>query len=79
MPPIVYIYLLTALDTLTGHLILVAYLMAVTDEQAVWRRLKRLPPLLLSPAVATLAASVLFADSEFNRSEEHTSELQSQR
>ena len=65
MPPIVYIYLLTALDTLTGHLILVAYLMAVTDEQAVWRRLKRLPPLLLSPTVATLTASVLFADSEF--------------
>ena len=39
------------LDSLTGHLALAAYLMAVTDERAVWRRLKKLPPLFLSPLI----------------------------
>lgn len=54
--------LLTAfLDTLTGHLALTAYLMAVTDEQAVWRRLKRLPPLLLSSLAAALLSVGLTA------------------
>ncbi len=42
------------LDSLTGHLILVSYLLAVTDEQALRQRLKRLPPLLLSPSIALL-------------------------
>ena len=42
------------LDTLAAHLGLVAYLLAVTDERAVWRRLKKLPPLLLSPLTAML-------------------------
>ena len=34
-------------DTLTGHMALTAYLLAVTDERAVGRGLKRWPPLLL--------------------------------
>ena len=42
------------LDTLTGHLALAVYLLAVTDERAVLRRLKKLPPLLLSPLLAVL-------------------------
>lgn len=54
------------LDTLTGHLMLVSYLMAVTDEQAVWKRLKRLPPLLLSPLIASLLSIWLYAVQEFN-------------
>lgn len=49
------------LDTLTGHLALAAYLMAVTDERAVWRRLKKLPPLLLSPLIAVLLSVGLSA------------------
>ena len=49
------------LDTLTGHLALTAYLLAVTDERAVWRRLKKLPALLLSPVIATLLAVGLSA------------------
>ena len=49
-----YELLLSFLDTLTGHLALTAYLLAVTDERAVWRRLKKLPVLLLSPAIAVL-------------------------
>lgn len=32
------------LDNLTGHLMLVSYLLAVTDEPSVWKRLKKLPP-----------------------------------
>lgn len=42
------------LDTLTAHLALAAYLLAVTDERAVWRRLRKLPFLLLSPAITVL-------------------------
>lgn len=42
------------LDTLTGHLIWAAYLLAVTDEQAVWKKLKKLPALLASPLIAIL-------------------------
>lgn len=41
-------------DTLAGHLALTAYLLAVTDERAVWKRLKKLPPLILSPLAAVL-------------------------
>lgn len=55
-------YLLTGfLDTLTGHLVLVIYLLAVTDERAVARRLKKLPPLLLSPLIAVLLSAGLYA------------------
>lgn len=42
------------LDTLTGHLALTAYLLAVTDERSVGRRLKKLPVLFLSPLTAIL-------------------------
>ncbi len=48
-------------DSLTGHMALVVYLMAVTDERAVWRRLKKLPPLLLSPLIAVFLSVVLYA------------------
>lgn len=48
------------LDTLAGHLALTIYLLAVTDERAVWRRLKKLPPLLLSPLVAVLLSAGLY-------------------
>lgn len=49
------------LDTLAGHLALAIYLLAVTDERAVWRRLKKLPPLLLSPIAAVLLSVGLYA------------------
>ena len=42
------------LDSVTGHLALAVYLLAVTGERAVWRRLKKLPLLLLSPLIAIL-------------------------
>ncbi len=48
------------LDNLTGHLALTAYLLAVTDEQAVWGRLKKLPPLFLSPLIAVLLSVGLY-------------------
>lgn len=48
-------------DTLAGHLALTAYLLAVTDERAVWRRLKKLPLLLLSPIAAVLLSALLIA------------------
>ncbi len=47
-------FLRTFLDTLTGHIALAAYLLAVTDERAVWKRLKKVPLLLLSPLIAVL-------------------------
>lgn len=59
-------YLLTFLDYLIGHLILASYLLAITDEQAVWKRMKKLPLLLLSPLVASLIAIQLYAILEFN-------------
>jgi len=49
------------LDSLTGHLALTAYLLAVTDERFVLRRLKKLPPLLLSPIIAVLLSVGLHA------------------
>ena len=55
-----YEILASFLDTLTGHLALTAYLLAVTDEHAVWRRLKKLPALLLSPAIAILLSMGLY-------------------
>ena len=42
------------LDTLTAHLVLAIYLLVVTDEKAVGRRLKKLPFLLPSPLIALL-------------------------
>lgn len=54
------------LDTLAGHLSLTAYLLAVTDERMVWKRLKKLPPLLLSPLLATLLSAVLYAVPELD-------------
>ena len=48
-------------DSLTAHLALTAYLLAVTDERAVWKRLKRLPLLFLSPLIATLLSIGLYA------------------
>lgn len=51
----------TFLDTLTGHLALAVYLLAVTDERAVWMRLKKLPPLLGSPFITTLLSAGLYA------------------
>ncbi len=47
-------FTMSYLDSLSGHLMLVAYLLAVTDEQAVRRRLKKLPPLMLSPLIGCL-------------------------
>ena len=53
--------LITFLDSLVGHLILVSYLLAATDEQAVWKRLRKLPPLLLSPLIASLSSFGMYA------------------
>ena len=53
MPSLDYIFY-GFLDTLTAHLVLVAFLLAVTDEKAVWQRLKKLPFLLPSPLLALL-------------------------
>lgn len=47
------------LDTLTGHLALTAFLLAVTGERAVRQRLKKLPLLLLSPFLALLFSAIL--------------------
>lgn len=47
-------FILLFIDTLTSHIVLVLCLLAVTDERAVWNRLKRLPPLALSPLSAAL-------------------------
>lgn len=44
--PSFYDLLTGFLDSLTGNLALTAYLLAVTDERTVWRRLKKLPFLL---------------------------------
>lgn len=49
------------LDTLTGHLALTVYLLAVTDERAVWKRLKKLPLLLPSPLISILLSAGLHA------------------
>lgn len=49
------------LDTLTGHLALTVYLLAVTGERMVWRRLKKLPLLFLSPLIYILLSAGLYA------------------
>ena len=53
------------LDGLTGHLALAAYVLAATDERAVWRRLKKLPLLFLSPLAAILLSLGLYAAPEW--------------
>lgn len=59
-------YLLTVFfDTLTGHLALAVYLLAITDERVLWRRLKKLPLLLPSPLVVTLLSAGLYAVPEW--------------
>lgn len=55
------VFLVGFLDILTGHLALTVYLLAVTDERAVGRRLKKLPLLLLSPLIAVLFSVGLYA------------------
>lgn len=52
-------FLVGFLDALTGHLALIVYLLAVTDERAVWRHLKKLPLLFLSPLIAVLLSARL--------------------
>ena len=64
--PLLQSILLTFLDTLTGHLILVSYLLAVTDEQTIRNKLKKLPLLLVSPVVATVMAFWLYRSQVFN-------------
>lgn len=59
--PLLQNLLTTFLDTLTGHLALAIYLLAVTDERVMARRLKKLPLLLLSPFLATLLSAALGA------------------
>ena len=49
------------LDTLAGHLALAVYLLAVTGERAVWRRLKKLPLLFLSPLISILLSVGMYA------------------
>lgn len=61
MPSLSEFFLDTFWDTLTGHLVLAIYLLAVMDERAVWRRLKKLPLLLPSPLIATLLSVGLYA------------------
>lgn len=53
-------YLLGVLDSLAGHLMFVAYLLAVTDEPDIWIRLKKLPPLLLYPFVSVFVTFGLY-------------------
>lgn len=54
-------FLVGFLDTLTGHLALAVYLLAVTGERAVWRRLKKLPLLFLSPLISILLSVGMYA------------------
>ncbi len=48
------------IDILTGHLALTVYLLAVTDERTVWKRLKKLPLLLPSPLIYILLSVGLY-------------------
>ena len=66
MMPSLSEFLVGYLDSLTGHLALAAYLLAVTDERAVWRRLKKLPPLFLSPLIALVLSLGLYAVPELH-------------
>lgn len=51
--PLLQDCLITFLDILTGHAALAVYLFAVMDERMIWKKVKKLPPLLLSPIAAT--------------------------
>ena len=62
------VFLVGFLDILTGHLALTVYLLAVTDERAVGRQLKKLPLLLLSPLIAVLFSVGLHAVSALGTS-----------
>ncbi len=62
------VFLVGFLDILTGHLALIVYLLAVTDERAVGRRLKKLPLLLLSPLIAVLFSVGLYVVSALGTS-----------
>lgn len=55
-----YDFFIGFLDSLTGHLALTAYLLAVTDEREIWKRLKKLPLLLLSPLLAALFSTGMY-------------------
>ena len=48
------------LDTLTGHIILAAFLFTMMDERIEWNRLKKLPLLFILPVAATVIGIVLF-------------------
>ena len=48
------------LDTLTGHIILTAFLFTMMDERIEWNRLKKLPLLFILPVAATVIGIVLF-------------------
>lgn len=61
-------FFLTFLDSLTGHAVLTAYLLAVTDERDVWRRLRKAPVLLLSPLAAALLSMGMCALPELGMS-----------
>ncbi len=43
-------------DSLVGHLLLALYLFLIMNERPVWRKLKKLPLLLLSPVLAALVS-----------------------
>ena len=53
-------YLAGCLDLLTGYLALTIYVLAVTDEREIWRRLKKLPLLLLFSLMVTLLSAGLY-------------------
>ncbi len=53
-------FFLVFLDPLTGHIVLVIFLFVILDERTIWKRLKKLPFLLLSPVIATMIAVGLF-------------------
>ena len=67
MPPqtVLLRFFITLLDSLFGYLILVCYLLAVTDERQALRRLKKLPALLLAPLLASLTSLGLYAVSDW--------------
>lgn len=52
--PLLQYFLSGFLDSLIAHLVLVFYLLAVTDEQSIWKQLKKLPILLVSPLTAAM-------------------------
>lgn len=57
-------FLVTFLDTLTGHIALVFYLFAVMDEHIIWKRLKRVPALIVYLAQRSGAIRMLQAQQD---------------